>query len=61
MVLVWNMLAGGDPEWCAFLVAINSVAQLLFFAPMAYFLTIVIGGSSDGTGQMISMWLGKPL
>ncbi len=72
MVLIWNMLAGGNSEDCAVLVALNSVFQIIMYSPLAYFyLTIVpslfgadtaeVGVSMADIAKSVLIFLGIPL
>lgn len=67
MVLIWTGLAGGDEEYCAILVAINSVLQMILFAPLAIlFVRVISGQDYAGVGyalvaQSVGVFLGIPL
>lgn len=58
MVLIWNMLAKGNGEIAALLVALNSVFQILFYSVLGWlFLSVVptwLG--AEGTAFHVSMW-----
>jgi ACR3 family arsenite transporter len=58
MVLIWNMLARGDSEYCAVLVALNSVFQIIMYSPLAYFYLKIVPGwlGFQGTVVTITMW-----
>jgi ACR3 family arsenite transporter len=58
MVLIWNMLAGGDSEFCAVLVALNSVFQIVMYSPLAYLFLRVVPGWLGGEGTIVNIGMG---
>jgi ACR3 family arsenite transporter len=68
MVLIWNDLAKGDAEYCAVLVAVNSILQIVLFAPLAVFYVHVVSHVDDDSqlsysvvARSVAVFLGIPL
>ncbi|CAI9633558.1 unnamed protein product [Alternaria burnsii] len=68
MVLIWNGLAGGDDEYCAILVAVNSILQMILYAPLAILFIKVISRetgtvavSYETVATSVAVFLGVPL
>ncbi|KAK0632363.1 sodium bile acid symporter family-domain-containing protein [Immersiella caudata] len=69
MVLIWNNLAGGNGDYCAILVAVNSLLQIVLFAPISFLFlrvfnpntTIMNDVSYSTVATSVGVFLGIPL